>query len=260
MANRPAPRIMTVLGTRRISPAMHRVTLGGEGMADYPPRQQGGYVKVMLAPAPGGSKPIVRTYTIRHQRDREMDVDFALHGEAAASGDTSAGPATEWATSVRAGETIEIGGPGPAKPLPEGFDHYLIAGDMTALPAIAVNLEALPDDAKGVAVIEVQSEADQQDLIAPPGLEIRWLINDKPGQRPELLPDAVRAIDWPETRVYGWVACEFSSMRLLRTYLREERGLGADRLYISSYWKSGLVEDAHKVIKREDSEAELARA
>ena len=42
-------------------------------------------------------------------------------------------------------------------------------------------------------------------------------------------------------------------MKLLREYLRAERGLGTDRLYISSYWKQGLVEDDHRDIKRSDA-------
>lgn len=255
MASRPTPRSMTVIASRAVTPAMLRVTLGGEGMRDYPPGQQGGYVKLMLAPEPGKSKPTIRTYTIRQQRAGEMDVDFALHGKGAL-----AGPATAWALRVTGGEAIELGGPGAAKPLPEGFDCYLVAGDMTALPAISVNLEALPREAKGLAVVEVQSEADRQPIDAPKGVEIRWLINPEPGTRPELLADALRTAAWPQGRVYAWAACEFSAMRRLRDYLRGERGLGSGELYISSYWKSGIDEDSHKLVKREDAEATAALA
>lgn len=254
MASRPAPRQMTVLGTRRVSPSMQRVTLGGAGMADYPTGQQGGYVKLMLPPAPGSEKPIVRTYTIRHQREKEMDIDFALHGAA-----QDAGPATKWALAVQGGEAIALGGPGPAKPLPPGFDHYLIAGDMTALPAISVNLEAMPRDATGFAAIEVHRKEDRQTIDAPPGVAIRWLVNPEPGTRPALLVDALREAGWPQGRVHAWAACEFSAMLLLRSYLREERKLGPDEVYLSSYWKSGLTEEAHKLAKREDAEADSAR-
>jgi NADPH-dependent ferric siderophore reductase len=102
-------------------------------------------------------------------------------------------------------------------------------------------------------VIEVQSEEDRQVLDAPPGVEIRWLVNPHPGTRPNLLEKALREKDWPTGRIDAWAACEFSSMRRLRTYLREERSLGAGELYLSSYWKSGLAEDAHKIVKREDA-------
>ena len=251
MASRPAPRTMTVISARKVTPSMLRVTLGGEGMAGYPEGQQGGYVKLRLDPLPGKDKPMVRTYTIRAQRDGEIDVDFALHE----TPDGSHGPATDWALAARPGMMIELGGPGPAKPLPEGRDFYLIAGDMTALPAITVNLEALPHDAKGVAVLEVQDEADRQKIDAPDGVDIRWLVNPQPGAQPDLLADALRAVPWPKGKAYAWAACEFSAMKQLRAYLREERGLGADSLYISSYWKSGLTEEDHKVAKREDAEA-----
>nr|WP_272214140.1 SIP domain-containing protein [Marinicella sp. W31]MDC2876875.1 SIP domain-containing protein [Marinicella sp. W31] len=59
---------------------------------------------------------------------------------------------------------------------------------------------------------------------------------------------------WRTGSVYGWCAAEFETMRRLRTYLRQERGLGPDQLYISSYWKQGLGEDQHRVVKRADAE------
>ncbi|MBO9499010.1 MAG: siderophore-interacting protein [Novosphingobium sp.] len=251
--NRPPPRRFEVLSAERLTPSMHRVTLGGEGMDGFPAGQQGGYLKFRVEPE-GSEKPIVRTYTIRRQRADALDVDFALHG----AGGGDAGPATEWALSVAGGEAILVGGPGMAKPLPEGADWYIVAGDMTALPAIGVNLEALPRDAKGVAVIEIQHEDDKQAIDAPAGVELHWLVNPRPGARPEMLADHVRSLGWREGRVYGWVASEFEAMRALRGYLREERGLGPADLYISSYWKKGASEDAHKAIKRDDAEASAA--
>jgi NADPH-dependent ferric siderophore reductase len=119
------------------------MTLGGADIVDFPAGQQGSYVKLMLPSEDGAPKPVVRTYTIRQQRESELDIDFALHG----NGRT--GIATKWALEAGIGEEIVLGGPGPAKPLPSGFDHYSIAGDMTALPAISVNLEALPQHATG---------------------------------------------------------------------------------------------------------------
>ena len=251
---RPAPRMMTVLARSELTPSMIRVTLGGEGLVDYPANQQGGYIKLMFPPAPGKAKPTLRTYTIRAQREGEIDVDFALHGV----DNGVSGPATNWAVNANVGETIEVGGPGAAKPLPQGFDFYLVAGDMTAIPAISVNLEALDRSARGLAVIEIQREEDRIAIDAPAGVEIRWLVNPHPGDHPELLVDALRAFGWPEGRVYGWAASEFSAMRLMRAYLREEKGLSPQELYISSYWKLGLDEESHKLVKREDMEASTA--
>ncbi len=255
--HRPPPRKLEVLGSQSITPNMLRVTLGGEALADFPRDQEGGYVKLNLPPLPGTQKPTVRTYTIRNQRcgvnGVEIDVDFALH----TAQDGSAGPATEWAMAAKAGEVILVGGPGAAKPLPSGAARYVVAGDMTALPAIGANLERLDREARGVVFLEIQHEDDRQDIDHPAGVEIRWLVNPQPGTQPNLLEQNVRSLDW-EDGTYAWAACEFSSMRALRSYLLDEQGLGRDALYISSYWKSGLNEDSHKLVKREDAEAKAA--
>ena len=251
MSQRPEPRQLTVLRRDRITPSLQRVTLGGPGLAGFPADQEGGYLKLFLGEAENG-KPIIRTYTIRHQRDGELDIDFALHGGEAA------GPATKWSLTAEPGSRITVGGPGAAKPLASGHDFYLIAGDMTALPAISVNLAALPPGARGVAAIEIQNEADKLELDKPDGVEIRWLVNREPGSQPDLLVDALRNVDLPEGQLAAWAACEFSSMRNLRAFLRDDLGLRGESLYISSYWKAGLIEDEHKLAKREDAEAQAA--
>ena len=88
---RPAPRMFQVVNSTRLTPNMHRVTLGGEGFVGFPRDQRGGYIKFMLS-KPKIGKAIVRTYTIRSQSEDGLDVDFALHGTAEGSG-----PATKWA-------------------------------------------------------------------------------------------------------------------------------------------------------------------
>jgi len=247
--NRPSPREFDVLKSQALSQNMHRVTIGGTAMENFPPDQIGGYVKLFLPSLENETKPAVRTYTIRHQRANALDIDFALHGQAGQSN----GPATRWALSAKPGDKIMIGGPGPAKPLPPGFDSYLIFGDMTALPAIGANLERLDRSASGTAFIEVCSEDDKQDIQCPDGVDINWVINPMPGMK-SVLTDKLEAVDWSKLgRVYVWAACEFTTMRGLRAILGEKVGLGRDRVYISSYWKHGLNEDNHKVAKRTDA-------
>ncbi|MXP26033.1 siderophore-interacting protein [Altererythrobacter indicus] len=243
---RPAPRQLEVLSKTKITPNMLRVTIGGEGLEGFPDGQEGGYVKLRLTPAPGSEKPVVRTYTIRAQRADALDIDFVMHDVAG-----HAGPATEWALSASVGDTIMVGGPGPAKPLPPGYDHYVITGDMSALPAISVNLERLPDDAKGMAILEIQHEDDKQDIAHPEGVTLHWVVNPAPGEHPDLLLNTLQQQGWPEGSVYAWTASEFTSMRELRSYFVAEKQLPREALYFSSYWKKGANEDSHKGIKRE---------
>lgn len=243
---RPAPRTLHVIAARPLTPNMRRITLGGGEIESFPVNQESAYIKLIF-PAAGGDRPLVRTYTVRHQRADQFDVDFVMHGDA--------GPAAQWAARVRPGESILVGGPGPRKLVDNSADWFLLAGDMTALPALAVNLEQLPAGAKGYAVIEVIDEGDIQPLRHPAGVVLHWLINPHPGDDHRLLLDRVRELDWLSGRPSIWAACEFDAMRALRRYFKEERGVGRDELYVSSYWKRGSSEDQHKIAKHSDAEA-----
>lgn len=246
---RPEPYLFTVLDKREITPHMLRVTLGGEGMQRFPADQASAYVK-LLYPQPDADKPLLRTYTVRAQRKDAIDIDFALHGE----GD--GGPASAWAVNCAPGDTIGVAGPGPKKQIDPEADWFLMVGDMTALPAISVNIEQLVPGARGRVIIEVTDAADKQSLPVPDGVELTWVINPQPGRATPLV-DAVAALDWPDDgSISVWAACEFNSMRALRTHFREVRGVTRGQMYISSYWIHGRDENTHKAIKRADSEAE----
>ena len=243
---RREPRELKVIGTKRITANMHRVTLGGVGMRDFPDDQEGGYVKLNF-PQHNHERTVKRTYTIRFQRQNEIDIDFALHGVG--------GPASRWAAECVEGVTILVTGPGPKTLVDHQANWFLFVGDMTALPAISVNIEQLPAEAIGYVVIEVIDEGDIQPLPTPAGIKVKWIINPNPGEKPELLNNCVRSLIWLGGQSAVWVACEFNSMRNLRDYLLTERGLSRDNLYISSYWKHGSDDSSHRDAKRLDAAA-----
>lgn len=247
---RPAPRTLNVVASTPVTPHMLRITLGGADIDHFPADQESAYIKLIFE-HPGEERPLMRTYTVRHQREDEFDVDFVLH--------EPAGPAAQWAKNVRPGDPILIGGPGPKKLVDNSADWFMIIGDMTALPAVSVNLEQLPDDAKGYAVIEVIDERDIQPLTHPAGVELHWLVNPHPGQASVLL-DRVRELEWLPGRPSIWAACEFSGMRALRQHFKEERQVKRRDLYISSYWKLGSSEDQHKRVKSDDTAAYEAQS
>lgn len=243
---RSDPYPLVVLHKQTITPHMLRITLGGEGMLRFPADQASAYIK-LLFPVAGQARPVMRTYTIRAQNEASIDVDFAIHGEG------EGGLACQWAHDCQPGDAIDIAGPGPKKQIDPNCDTFLMVGDMTALPAISVNLEQLPDGLRGHVIVEVNSDADRQPLTVPDGVSLTWVINAHPGECTPLV-DAVKALDWPEGKVTVWTACEFNSMRALRRYFREARGITRDDMYISSYWIKGSDEITHKKIKREDAE------
>ncbi|GAA0312324.1 siderophore-interacting protein [Psychrobacter aestuarii] len=243
---KPAPRTLQVLHAEQITPHMRRITLGGAEMHDFPKDQESAYIKLLFDQA-GSERPLMRTYTIRTQRDTEIDVDFVVHEQT--------GIASQWALDAQIGDTIRIGGPGPAKLMTLDADWFLLAGDMTALPAISVNLEKLPADATGYAVIEIASEMDKQDLVKPAGVEVIWVINATTSATHSPLLEQIRALTWQDGQPSVWVACEFHSMRQLRDYFKHTRSVSKSHLYVSSYWKIDRTEDEHKVDKRQDSDA-----
>ncbi|REG85522.1 siderophore-interacting protein [Marinomonas pollencensis] len=241
--SRPQPRELVVISSTLVTPHMLRVTLGGENISTMPEDQESGYVKLIF---PSDSGRLMRTYTIRKQRADAIDIDFMLHEDS--------GPASSWAKNAKPGDRILVGGPGPKKMIEESAEWQLLIGDMTALPAISVNLETLPASAKGYAVIEVVSEDDIQPLNHPAGIELKWVINSHPGSDDQALLKEVQALNWLSDDVSVWAACEFGSMKALRRFFKEEKKVPKDKLYISSYWKQGSNEDQHKAVKRADAE------
>ena len=246
---KPLPRMLEVIRSTRISEHMLRVTLGGDALTDFPDDQESAYLKLMF-PRQDSERTLIRTYTIRHQRPTELDVDFFIHDHT--------GPASSWAVNAQPGDRILVGGPGPKKLISQPADWYLFVGDMTALPAISVNLTLLPPQATGHVVIEAVSEADEQQLVHPEGMTVHWAIQAKPDASGTFLTSRIKTLPWLDGQPAIWAACEFNSMRQLRTYFKEVRKTPRSHLYISSYWKIGQSEDDHKVTKRQDADHQAA--
>ena len=79
------------------------------------------------------------------------------------------------------------------------------------------------------------------------------MVNAEPGGDDSPLHEAIRQLPWLDGEVAVWAASEFKTMKRNRHYFREERGVEKSHLYVSSYWKRGLQEEEHKVVKREDA-------
>jgi len=203
----------------------------------------------------------MRSYTVRQidVENRLLTLDMVLHGD----GDASSGPAAHWAASAQPGDVVMVGGPGPTKLIAQPADYYFLVGDMTALPAIAANLEELPEESAGIAIIEIASPDDVQHLICPKNIHIEWVVADNHKDNVEyqqvadnsLLVTTATQQNWPDSDVSVWAACEFHKMRSLRRYFRDARGLNSERLYISSYWKLDRTDEQHKQDKKTDPEA-----
>ena len=258
------PYQLTVKSVNTLTPNMQRIVMTGEDLSQFPWDSEGGYIKLVF-PAPDeialpsvedietGAPIQLRTYTIRgfDSESLEITVDLVLHDRP-----DHTGPAANWAKHAVVGDRMVIYGPGNVKPLNHNADWFLLAGDMTALPAISCQLESMPADANGFVILEINNEADKQSLSKPEGMEIIWVINPHADQENTVLSDAVKSVPWLEGKPSIWAACEFSNMRLLRAYFKKDKQVTREHLYVSSYWKMGQTEDKHKIAKRIDAEAE----
>ena len=255
----PASTTLTVLRTETIGEHFVRVVFGGDGFDVFPARPEtDSYVKIEL---PVGDETVVRTYTVRRvdPAAREIWIDFVVHGD-----EGVAGP---WARSVQPGEQVVVRGPGAGYRPDRAADFHLLAGDETAIPAIAAALEDLPADARGAVFLEVIGPADELELVAPAGVDVTWLHRGvAAGDAGADLIDAnaplvaaVRTMPWPAGDVQVFVHGEAEAvMKHIRPYLRKERAVPPARASISGYWRRGRTEEGFRVWKSELVGAENA--
>ena len=254
---------LTVLRRQELSPHMVRIVAGGEGFSSYVNNGYvDRYVKIVF-PQPGVEYPLpldlwairesmpreqwphTRTYTVRwvDEAARELAFDFVIHGD-----EGLAGP---WAAKAQPGDSLVFTGPGGGYNPDPAADWHLFAGDEAALPAIAAAIESLPPEANGLAFLEVDSDAEFQDIKAPAGFSIQWLPrNGVPAGSSELLVSAVRDAEWPGGRVQVFAHGERGYMKSLREVLYRERGLERGQVSLSGYWAYGRVEDDFQAEKK----------
>ena len=207
---------------------------------------------------------------------REVDVDMVSHDVL--------GPASAWIASARVGDEVLIFAPTTAHTgisygidfvPPKQTERMLLAGDETAAPAIAVILEQLPSEARGVVVLEVPHPDDAAYLPHHAGFE--YLVGARPdGERHAHLVPAVAAaaarlapagrgaeveeididtdILWEVPRtakggaalksapLYSWLAGESSAIKSLRRHLVSVQGVDRSAIAFMGYWRLGKAE------------------
>jgi NADPH-dependent ferric siderophore reductase len=194
-----------------------------------------------------GPRPDMRTYTIRHIRNQagEIDIDFVDHGDG--------GPASAWARRCGPGDIAGFSGPGPIKLKEFYADTYVVAADMSALPVAAATLEAMPRDAKGVAFLEITAPEDKQNISAPDGVDVQWLIHPDPHVPVSQSVDRIKQLPVFTGPVQTCIAGESGMIKSLREEIVNRRGVPKGDAYISGYWKIGLIEDEHQAVKRAEA-------
>jgi NADPH-dependent ferric siderophore reductase len=231
-------RILTVVKVVELTPHMVRITVRGPELEGFPSASPDDHVKLffpvddgqfnmpVMTPDgpvyPEGKTPSpARDYTPRAFRPDvlELDIDFVIHGD---------GPASTWAERAKVGDTLGVGGPRGSMIVPADYDHYVLVGDETALPAIGRWLEEMPEGTAVTVLAEIASAAEKQPLAR----DVRWFIR---GESPSL-DDALAALPIPAGDTFWWVATESKRARGLRSLLVEHRGIDKDWVKATGYW------------------------
>lgn len=249
------PRLIRVRRIQDVTPHLRRITFHSNELTDYPFTCGGAHIKLMF-PQPGqrdpvlptlteqgprwaspAEKPLLRTFTLRafRREQNELDVEFALHGES--------GPASRFALNARIGDTLGLSQPGGPSPMLQAARHYYLAGDLTALPAIAAMLEEMATDATGRIALLVPSPADIQPLPVPAGVHIDWIVGG-----PEAAPQLVEALlgaPLEASMSQFWFGGEERIVVPLRRHARRTLAAPRSCIYAVPYWRQGQSEEAY---------------
>ncbi|MGH1562392.1 siderophore-interacting protein [Mumia sp. DW29H23] len=262
-ARTPGLLTLHVVGKERVSRSFVRVTLGRGDVADFVPLGYDQWFRLFLpvsdtslARVPAKlttlsylrfmavsktERPVLRNYTVRAYRPDgedgpEIDVDFVVHGDAT---EGTAGPAASWAQSCEPGDPVAILDEGRCFNPPEGTRELLLAADETGLPAVAGILASLEPGAVGRVVVEVPTADDRQDLVAPAGVDVVWVVRGDDRATPgEAALATVRALPAPAPQTYAWVVGESALVAGARRHWVQSGVPKADITFVG-YWKAG---------------------
>jgi NADPH-dependent ferric siderophore reductase len=245
MDNRPRKQryATTVQRVQRLTARMIRVVFGGPALADFNWNGPAAHIKLILGVDTPEVRAPSRTYTPRHfdAATHELTVDFVLHGE---------GPASTWAAQAQVGQPMLIAGPGRCYSVDAQAQWLLVAGDESAIPAVATILEAVPQSIRTEVLLEVNDAADEF-VIAPAraNVGIRWLHRAQPiighggsARAGVELFSAIGAFQPPAGSGAIYVACEADAMRRIRQHLLVQRALPRAWLTTRGYWKQGATD------------------
>jgi NADPH-dependent ferric siderophore reductase len=168
-----------------------------------------------------------RNYTVReHRPDRaEVDIDFYLHGDL--------GRASGWAERAAIGDRVGYAGPRTHWEPNGGSAWSLLVADETGLPALMAILERLPAGDSAVAIVEVSSDAERQDVETDAVAELHWLTQR--GRLAETVRELGRR---PWSHAHAWGGGESQAMREVRDELRRRRGVKT--VQVLGYWSRNM--------------------
>jgi NADPH-dependent ferric siderophore reductase len=211
---------------------MLRIGFQSSDLAGFDSPSPDDHLKIFL-PAAEGDATVMRDYTPRawDVANGTLTIDFAIHPQ---------GPATEWATHAKVGDTLSIGGPKGSTIVTDDFDWYLLVGDATALPSIGRRLETLRSDVPVTVLALIADDGERQEFSTKASSQVHWLLTTgSVEQDASVLRTALQHIEIPKGAGFVWIASEASVARALYQYVIETRKHPKEWVKAAAYWSSG---------------------
>ena len=221
----------TVIETVRIAPHFVRVRMTSPTLFEDVDAEPAAWLRFWF-PDPDGSKTeFQRAYTISEADvpAGRFAVDIVLHDPA--------GPASLWARTVQPGATIAV----MALMGSSRFDvpdeqpaGYLLIGDSASIPGMNGIIGVVPDDVPIEMYLEQHDDNDTSIPVAQhPRLCLHWVAR----RDEKSLAAAIESRDWSDW--YAWATPEATTLKQVRTRLRDEFGFPKSEVHAQAYWSAG---------------------
>ena len=220
-----------VLETVRIAPHFVRVRMESPTLFEDVDAEPAAWLRFWF-PDPDGSKTeFQRAYTISEAdvATGRFAIDVVLHDPA--------GPASLWARAVQPGATIAVMalmGSSRFDAPDEQPGGYLLIGDSASIPGMNGIIGVVPDDVPIEMYLEQHDENDSLIPLAQhPRLRVHWVARHDE----KSLAAAIESRDWSDW--YAWATPEATTLKQVRTRLRDEFGFPKSEVHAQAYWSAG---------------------
>ncbi len=221
----------TVIETVLIAPHFVRIRMESPTLFEDAQAEPAAWLRFWFPDPEGSNTEFQRAYTISEADvpAGRFAVDIVLHD--------AAGPASSWARTVEPGATIAVMslmGSTRFDILDEQPAGYLLIGDSASIPGINGIIGVVPDD---VPIEMYLEQHDDNDTLIPlaqhPRLQVHWISR----RDEKSLAAAIENRDWSDW--YAWATPEATTLKHVRTRLRDDFGFPKSEIHAQAYWSAG---------------------
>src|SRR5699024_2807688 len=207
--------VATVVAKQYLAPHFVRLRMHSPTLFDEAVPDPASWVRFWFPDPDGSDSEYQRAYTFTEADPAtgRFAVDVVLH--------EPAGPASQWARDAEPGWTVPLMALASSSFVPPADPpaEYLLVGDSASIPAMNSVLGTVPHDTDVELYLERHDPRDEQiPLASHPRLHTHW-VDRGDGTA---LAAALEPRDWSDW--YAWLAPETTTLKAVRTRLRDEFG------------------------------------